>query len=41
MTPDQVQAILKATRRRALLEAAEQIPHPEAATWLRQKAENQ
>lgn len=39
MTPDQVQAILAATRRRALLEAADQIPHPEAAAWLRQKAE--
>lgn len=39
MTPDQVKAILAATKRRALLEAAEQIPHPEAAQWLRQKAE--
>lgn len=39
MTPDQIQAILAATRRRTLLEAAEQIPHPEAAQWLRQKAE--
>jgi hypothetical protein len=41
MTPAQVQAILKAAKRRALIEAAEQIPHPEAATWLRKKAENQ
>ena len=41
MTPDQIQAILAATRRRTLLEAAQQIPHPQAAEWLRQKAENQ
>lgn len=41
MTPDQIQAILAATRRRALLEAAAEIPHPEAAQWLREKAENQ
>lgn len=39
MTPEQVRAILAATRRRTLLEAAEQIPHPEAAEWLRKKAE--
>lgn len=39
MTPDQVQAILAANKRRTLLEAANQIPHPEAAEWLRQKAE--
>ena len=39
MTPAQVQAILTANRRRTLLEAADQIPHPEAATWLREKAE--
>lgn len=41
MTPDQIQAILTAHKRRALIEAADQIPHPEAAQWLRQKAENQ
>ena len=41
MTPDQVQAIIKATRRRALIDAANEIPHPEAATWLRERAENQ
>jgi hypothetical protein len=41
MTPDQIRAILAATKRRTLLEAAEQIPHPQAAEWLRQKAENQ
>lgn len=41
MTPDQIQAILAATRRRALLEAANEIPYPQAAEWLRQKAENQ
>jgi hypothetical protein len=40
MTPDQIRAILAATKRRALLEAAEQIPHPQAAEWLRQKAED-
>jgi len=39
MTPDQVKAVLAATKRRALLDAAEQIPHPEAAEWLRQKAD--
>lgn len=39
MTPDQINAVLAATRRRTLLEAAEQIPHPEAAQWLRTKAE--
>lgn len=39
MTPDQIQAILKAAKRRALLEAADQIPHPQAAEWLRKKAE--
>ncbi|WP_268760368.1 hypothetical protein [Arthrobacter sp. Soil763] len=39
MTPDQVKAILTAAKRRALLDAADQIPHPEAAEWLRQKAD--
>lgn len=39
MTPAQVQAILAATKRRTLLEAADQIPHPQAAQWLRTKAE--
>lgn len=39
MTPDQIQAILTAAKRRALLEAANEIPHPEAAEWLRQKAD--
>lgn len=41
LTPQQVQAILAAARRRALLDAANEIPIPEAATWLRQRAENQ
>ena len=40
MTPDQIRAVIAAARRRALLEAAEQIPHPQAAEWLRQKAED-
>lgn len=39
MTHEQVQAILAAAKRRALLDAADQIPHPEAAEWLRKKAE--
>jgi hypothetical protein len=39
MTPEQVQAILTAHKRRTLLEAATEIPHPEAAEWLRTKAE--
>jgi hypothetical protein len=41
MTPAQVQAILTAARRRALNEAADQIPNTEAATWLRERAEKQ
>lgn len=41
MTPEQIQAVLAAAKRRALLEAADQIPQPEAAEWLRKKAETQ
>ncbi len=39
MTPAQIRAVIEATKRRTLLEAAVQIPHPEAAKWLRTKAE--
>lgn len=39
MTPDQIRAVLAAHKRRTLLDAADQIPHPQAAEWLRKKAE--
>lgn len=39
MNHEQIKAVIAATRRRTLLEAAEQIPHPQAAQWLRKKAE--
>lgn len=39
MTPDQIRAVIAATKRRTLLEAAKEIPDPQAAQWLREKAE--
>lgn len=39
MSPEQLRAVLAAHKRRTLLEASQEIPHPEAAEWLKQKAE--